>query len=287
MTEKRGYLIPIGGAERRVRDPIILRRFVSMCGDRPRIAIIPSASKDVGMGERYRQAFEGFGADEGWILNFNHRSDCGRSDWLEKLGKANGIFFAGGNQSRLSRLLNGTDAADAIRSAYARGTHVAGTSAGASYMSSHMIASGDEGAIPRARMAAMGRGLGLANGLIIDQHFRQRSRLGRLMSTLAYDPAALGLGLDEATAAFIDPDDVLEVVGRGAATIVDGADLEYSWVGKDEGDPLSLVGVRLHVLLDGAKFDLKARRVTLAPEPRRGQTGDTTTKGKRCGHERF
>jgi len=116
-------------------------------------------------------------------------------------------------------------------------------------------------------MAAMGRGLGLANGLIIDQHFRQRSRLGRLMSTLAYDPSALGLGLDEATAAFIDSDDILEVVGRGAATIVDGADLEYSWVGKDKGDPLSLVGVRLHVLLDGAKFDLRERRVTLAPEP--------------------
>jgi len=267
MPEKRGYLIPIGGAERRVRDPIILRRFVSLCGDRPRIAIIPSASKDASMGERYQRTFGDFGADEGWILNFTHRSDCRRSDWLEKIEKADGIFFAGGNQSRLSRLLNGTNAADAIRAAYARGAHVAGTSAGASYMSSHMIASGDEGAIPRARMAAMGRGLGLANGLIIDQHFRQRSRLGRLMSTLAYDPAALGLGLDEATAAFIDPDDVLEVVGRGAATIVDGTDLEYSWVGKDKGDPLSLVGVRLHVLLDGAKFDLRARRVTLTPEP--------------------
>jgi cyanophycinase len=274
MTQKRGYLIPIGGAERRVRDPIILRRFISLCGERPRIAIIPSASRDAGMGDRYGHAFGGFGADESWILNFNHRSDCQRSDWLEKIERADGIFFAGGNQSRLARLLNGTDAADAIRAAYAGGTHVAGTSAGASYMSSHMIASGDEGAIPRARMAAMGRGLGLANGLIIDQHFRQRSRLGRLLSTLAYDPAALGLGLDEATAAFIDPDDMLEVVGRGAATIVDGSDLEYSWVGKDEGDPLSLVGVRLHVLLDGARFDLTERRVTLAPEPDEDDPGE-------------
>ena len=91
-----------------------------------------------------------------------------------------------------------------------------------------MIAFGDEGSSPRAGIVTLTPGLGLTNRVIIDQHFRQRDRLGRLLTALAYNPFAIGLGLDEDTAAFIGPDNVIEVVGSGAITVVDPSGVEFS-----------------------------------------------------------
>jgi cyanophycinase len=103
-------------------------------------------------------------------------------------------------------------------------------------------------------------GLGLTNRFIIDQHFRQRDRLGRLITALAYNPFAIGIGLDEDTAAFISPDEVIEVEGSGGATIVDASDVSYSSIAEaGEGQPVCMLGLKLHVLVTGATFDLKSR----------------------------
>ena len=110
----------------------------------------------------------------------------------------------------------------------ADGVHIAGTSAGAGFLSEHMIAFGEEGSSPRADIVTLAPGLGLTNSVIVDHHFSRRDRFGRLLTAIGYNPFAVGLGLDEDTAAFIGPDDVLEVVGSGAITIVDPSDLEYS-----------------------------------------------------------
>jgi cyanophycinase len=124
-----------------------------------------------------------------------------------------------------------------------------------------MIAFGDEGATPRAGMATLAPGFGLTNRVIIDQHFRQRDRLGRLLAALAYNPFAVGLGLDEDTAAFIDPDDRIHVVGAGSITAVDASSFEYSSISSVEvGQPICMIGVRLHVLTPGCSFDLHSRR---------------------------
>lgn len=263
----RGYLIPIGGAVRRRRQPIILQRFVDLCGARKaRIAVIPTASRDARSGERYAETFDELGAGATEVLAFKQRSDCERGDWLDFLDSATGVFFTGGKQLRLSRLLGGTPVATVLRDRFAAGLHVAGSSAGASFMSEHMIAFGDEGATPRTHMVALTPGLGLSTRLIIDQHFRQRDRLGRLLTAINYNPSSIGLGLDEDTAAFVAPDDTFEIVGSGSATIVDATHLEYSSIGQDKGDPISMVGVRLHILLHGARFDLVTREVTPPPE---------------------
>jgi cyanophycinase len=128
-----------------------------------------------------------------------------------------------------------------------------------------MIAFGDEGPTPRAGMVTLAPGLGLTNRMIVDQHFRQRDRLGRLLSALALNPFAVGIGLDEDTAAFIGPDDVLEVDGSGGVTIVDPSGLESSSMGSAKpGEPVSMVGVKLHVLARGGSFDLKTRTATTA-----------------------
>lgn len=263
----RGFLIPIGGAERKRRSPTILRRFVEICGGPDsRIAIIPTASKLDTTGPSYETVFKRLGAASARSIPFATRRDCHRDDWLEILRNSTGIFITGGSQLRLSRTIGGTPVAHALRDLYRHGVHIAGTSAGASYMSEHMIAFGDAGASPVTHMVAMAPGIGLTSDFTIDQHFRERDRLGRLLTVLAYNPFIIGMGLDEDTAAFIGPHGVMEVVGSGSCTLVDGSELEYASIGHQPGDPVSLLGVKLHILLPGSRFEVKNRRATPALE---------------------
>ena len=136
-------------------------------------------------------------------VDFDTRRDCAESNRLDRIARADGVFFTGGNQLRITTLIGGTPVAKLIRERNAHGMHVAGTSAGAAVLSEHMIAFGEEGGSPRAGSVGLSPGLGLTNRFIIDQHFRQRDRLGRLTTALAFNPFAVGIGLDEDTAAFI------------------------------------------------------------------------------------
>lgn len=258
----RGFIIPIGGAEDKISDRLILRRFVGLAGGRDaHIAVIPTASELDTTGERYRALFADLGVRKISVLDIKERAEAEVPSHVEALGAATGIFMTGGNQLRLSTILGGTPVAQAMRRANARGVHVAGTSAGAAFVSEHMIAFGREGATPIAGHVTLCAGLGLTNRVIVDQHFRERDRLGRLMTSLAYNPFAIGVGLDEDTAAFIGPDNVLEVAGAGAITIVDVSDLSYSGMASvREGRPVQLIGVKLHVLSDGAQFSLDNRQ---------------------------
>jgi len=141
------------------------------------------------------------------------------------------------------------------------GFHIAGTSAGAAFVSEHMIAFGDEGPTPRGDMVTLAPGLGLTNRVIVDQHFRERGRLGRLITALAYNPFAVGIGLDEDTAALIAPDDTISVVGSGGITIVDPSEVEFSSMDSARRhDPVSVIGLRLHVLAEDGTFDLNTRQ---------------------------
>jgi len=257
----RGTIVPIGGAEERERSPTILRRFVELCGgDKAEIAIIPTASQRRSTGERYQRTFEELGVARATVLPYEQRRDCKREDWLEVLERVDGVFLTGGNQLRLSTTLGGTVVARTLRRRNREGLHIAGTSAGAAVMSEHMIAFGDEGSTPRANIVTLAPGLGLTEDLIVDQHFRQRDRLGRLLTALAYNPKAIGIGLDEDTAAFVRGDDVLEVHGSGALTIVDPQDVEYtSMDSSHRDDPVCIVGLRVHVLTEGATFDVRTR----------------------------
>lgn len=258
---ERGCIIPIGGAEDKLDNRTILRRFVACAGEgHSRIVIIPTASEKEGTGATYEKLFRELGAGLAHQLPIETRADCERLAYLKAIEDATGVFLTGGNQLRLSTALGGTEVARAIRKASASGVVVAGTSAGAAFLSEHMIAGGDEGPTPRAGMVTLAPGLGLTNRVIIDQHFRQRDRLGRLLTALAYNPFAVGLGLDEDTCAVIGPDNTFEVVGEGAVTVVDAAGVSYSAMGRvREGAPISLIGVRLHVLADGTCFDLDSR----------------------------
>jgi cyanophycinase len=255
---KRGWIIAIGGAENKENDRRILERFVRASGGaRSDIVVIPTASRVHETGPRYEQVFSDIGARRVTVMDFDTRRDCQEAGRLRRLEEASGIFFTGGNQLRLTTLLGGTPVAKLIRTANARGVTVGGTSAGASILSEHMIAAGDEGSAVIAGSVRLAPGLGLTNRFIIDQHFRQRDRIGRLLTALAYNPFAVGIGLDEDTAAFIGPDETVEVEGSGGVTIVDGTEVSYSSIDSvDDGQPVCMLGLRLHVLTAGATFNL-------------------------------
>lgn len=271
---RRGFIIPIGGAEEKVRDRAILTRFVELCGGPDaRIAVIPTASELEETGPRYEELFGELGVAYVRNFPFRSRSDCDSDEWLDDLDASTGVFLTGGNQLRLSTMLGGTRVGRMLRHMSERGAHIAGTSAGAAFLSEHMIAFGAEGPSPRANMVTLAPGLGLTNSVIVDQHFRERDRIGRLMTAVGYNPFALGLGLDEDTAAFIGPDDVLEVAGSGSVSILDPSDLTYSSMDSaHQSQPVCLVGLHLHVLTDGWRFDIGARE---ALEPVRETAGAT------------
>jgi cyanophycinase len=258
---QRGWIIPIGGAEEKEHGPEILQRFVKLCGGpRADIVILPTASRLRDTGSRYEQIFQELGAARATSIDFDTRRDCEEENRLARMEEATGIFFTGGNQLRLSTILGGTSVAKLIRSRNAHGVHIAGTSAGASFLSEHMIAFGEEGSSPVAGCVRLAPGLGLTNRFVIDQHFRQRDRLGRLLTALAYNPFPVGIGLDENTAAFIGPDNTLEVEGTGAITVVDAGDIRFSSMDAvDEGHPVCMLGLRLHILVAGATFNLQSR----------------------------
>jgi len=263
----RGFVIPIGGAEEKLNDPVILSRFVELCGsEKSRIAIIPTASQLKDTGPNYEKVFKDLGAGEAISLPINTREEAQQESFLEALKSCNGIFITGGNQLRLSTILGGTPMSQAIRRLNATGVHLAGTSAGAAIIPEHMIAGGSKGALPTQQGVTFAPGLGLLNKVIIDQHFSQRNRLGRLLSAVSYNPFASGLGICEDTAAFIGPDNVLEVIGNGSITVIDPSGLEHSSMAEAErGDSLTLLGIRMHILSDGASYNIETREAQPKP----------------------
>ena len=259
---KRGWIIPIGGGDKKVRTSTILQRLVELSGGADaRMVIIPTASQLDTAGQRTRDVFLELGVTDIEIVDLETRADCENPEYLDKLNAATGVFITGGNQLRLGTTIGGTSAAKALRSGNARGVHIAGTSAGAAFVCEHMIAIGKSGGTPKRGMASLSPGLGLTNRVIVDQHFRERDRLGRLMTALAYNPFATGIGVDEDTAAFIGPDDVIEVYGSGGLTVVDPSGIEFSSMADtDMGAAVGLIGVKLHVLLAGDRYDLNSRQ---------------------------
>jgi cyanophycinase len=262
-----GSVIIIGGAEDKVRDRVILSRFAALAGGRDATIAVISTASSLGLeaGERYKQVLGELGVARVRTIHAVTRSQANDDTVALALRDATGIFMTGGNQLRLSSTIGGTRLADAVLERFRQGAVVAGTSAGASAMSSHMIAFGASGATPKHRMAQIAAGLGVLPGVIVDQHFQQRNRLGRLLSLIAQNPSLLGLGVDEDTAGVVGPDHVMEVIGRGSITVVDGARSETDAWEVHGHRPLMISGVVLHSLPAGYRFDLRRRERVVAP----------------------
>ncbi|WP_392426122.1 cyanophycinase [Barrientosiimonas humi] len=256
----RRSLLIIGGAEDKVGRVTVLRRFVRLAGGRSsRLVVIPTASSvpdevvDV-----YSTIFTRLGAPEVTAVDPPTRQASSDPQIAEQVDGATGIFISGGNQLKLSQLIVGTPLGTALLRAYQRGAVIAGTSAGASIMSQFMISMGDEGVTPRQRSSQLTAGLGLLPGVIVDQHFDQRARYGRLLSLVAGSPNLLGMGIDEDTAAEIHDERTMTVVGSGAVFVVDArtATTDAHLARRDA--PLLVSGAVVHTLPYGATFDLES-----------------------------
>jgi cyanophycinase len=262
-----GPLVVIGGAEDKTGECAILGEFVRLAGGAlARIVVLTVASDyPLRVGATYAERFGDLGARAVQIVHVERREDAGAPDVARAIRRATGIFFTGGTQARIPRLLGGSAAERAIRERHRQGAVVAGTSAGAAAMSSVMIVDGLGARSPRIGSARQGAGLGFLTGVIVDQHFTERGRLGRLLFAVAEHPRHLGLGIDEDTAAVVRGEQ-LEVIGTGAVTIVDGSGVSYTNVSEltEDAGLLALCDVKLHVLPAGHRFDLRERR----PVPR-------------------
>jgi cyanophycinase len=254
-------LLIIGGAEDKVGRATILRRFVRLAGGRhARLVLIPTASSFPDeVVETYTTAFKRLGAPEVVIVNPGSRAAAATGPlqaMVRAMDNATGVFMTGGNQLKLAQLFVGTPLSDAIARAHERGAVVAGTSAGASIISQFMISLGADGVTPRQRSSQLTSGLGLLPGVIIDQHFDERARYGRLMSLVASSPNLLGMGIDEDTAAEVRDGRVLTVVGSGAVFVVDARMAVSDVPVARRHAPLLISGAVVHSLPAGARFDL-------------------------------
>ncbi len=266
--DRGGDLLVIGGAEDKLKRRTVLGEFVRRAGgDQARIAVIPTASAlGQEIVEVYEAVFTRLGAAEVYGVRPTSRDEAADPAFSAQLERATGIFMTGGNQLKLSTVIAGTRFGEAILQARARGVTVGGTSAGASIQSSHMVAFGPGGATPKQRMTQMAAGLGLLQGCIIDQHFEQRNRYGRLLMLVAQSPQLLGIGVDEDTAAVVTTTgegDLMQVVGRGSVTVLDPTHMVSNAHEAREHRPLMASGVALHVLPEGSHFNLTTR--TLVP----------------------
>jgi cyanophycinase len=254
-------LMPIGGAETKTGQRVILSRFIELCGSSPaRIVVIPAASGYAAeMGHLYCRMFSELGARNAECLHISDRRQANDPMTAGLLKDADGVFLTGGDQLKLMSLIGGTELSYALHESHNRGVPIAGTSAGASAMSRQMIAFGRSGSRPSQRMVQLASGLGLTS-FIIDQHFTQRDRLGRLLTAVALNPGMIGIGIDEDTALVIPSSGQCEVIGSGTVTIVDGRKLEYTDIhAAKRYDPITVKGVDVNVLSVGEQYRFISR----------------------------
>lgn len=262
LSEARGRLVVIGGAEDREGECLILREFIRLAkGGKARVVVMTVASDHPEeVGADYRKVFKRLGAADVKVVDVSRREDTESTKAMNAIEEATGLFFTGGDQLHITALLGGTEMDRLIKERHGKGLLLGGTSAGAAMMSNSMMLGGDSETNPRFGCAEIGPGMDFIMGTLIDTHFSQRGRHGRLITATAHYPQDMGIGIDEDTAMVVDGDE-FEVIGSGAVTIIDAGGITHTnlhELRKNEG--LELHNVRVHILPRGARFSLTERK---------------------------
>jgi cyanophycinase len=263
---RRGSLVIIGGAEDKRADKAILKEVIKLAGGESScIAIITTATNSpMEAGLEYKKLFGELGAKSVVSINITDRESANNIEGLKILDDATCIFFVGGDQLRISSILGGTEVHRIIIKQYEEGRVIAGTSAGASMMSEIMVVEGKDDEAPRKCTLKMAPGMDLLAGVIIDQHFNQRGRIGRLLAAVAQNPNILGIGIDEDTAMIVNKELEFTVEGSGVVTVVDGRDIGYTNISEQhQDDPLAITNVKIHILPKGYGFNLVKKQEIL------------------------
>lgn len=259
---KTTKLFIIGGAEKKFRNPHLLRHFFDLCGGVfSRIVVITSASQiPLKIGKKYEKVFFRLGSTSVSILPVLSREEANSGEAIDCIKQATGVFISGGNQVKFTATIGGTLLESTLMDQYRDGIPVGGTSAGASLVSSVMVAGGRPSTYPRRKSIRLSAGLGLIQNVIIDQHFRQRDRIYRLATAVMSHPRNLGVGIDENTAIYIKNGVNASVMGEGTVSILDGTNLKYSsYAEGHSGKPISMFGLTFHILSHGDGFDFSRK----------------------------
>lgn len=253
----------IGGAEDKLGHRKVLRRFIALAGGTDAVVAVCATASSLGdeITDLYEKVFYELGAAEVLSVRPINRAEADAPVATKAVGDATGVFFTGGNQARLSAVLRGTELGEKVTDLYRAGVVVGGTSAGASVVSEHMVALGASGETPKQRIAHLAQGLGLLPDVVVDQHFAQRGRFGRLLALVAANPNLLGMGVDEDTAAVIADEGMLEVLGRGAVFLAEAdAAITNAYAARGT-EPLLISGAKVHFLPTGTRYDLVQRQL--------------------------
>jgi cyanophycinase len=254
-----GNLIIIGGAEDKEGKKEILRRVCNSIDKNEDTLLVATIATEYPkeVAAKYKEVFGDLKVKNIKVLDIAERSDAYEEVNIDLIKEASLIFFTGGDQLRITSLIGGTPIYDQLKEACNRGVFIVGTSAGASVMSDTMVVQGEDDDSPRKCTLKMSPGLGLIKGVIIDQHFAQRGRMGRLLAGIAQNPEVLGIGIDENTGVVVNQSGIVEVIGEGAVYFIDGSTITYTNVSELHADDiLSMHNVKLHILTNGNKFDL-------------------------------
>ncbi len=267
-----GTLIIIGGNENKAGHRPILEEVARRVG-RGKLLVATFASEEPDkQWTEYRKVFASNGVRRIAHLDARTREEMVADPQLEKAKGATVLFFCGGDQLKITSRFGGTKLCDRVRKAYVEGATIAGTSSGAAVMSETMLIASD-GAESTTSLSSlrMAPGLGFIPGVIIDQHFAERGRIGRLVAAVAQNPRMLGIGIDEDTAILIEGHRRFTVLGSGAVYVVDGGHLAYTDIAEDAGESASMYGLTLHVLTTYDSFDLQTRMPQTAPQRRKDE----------------
>jgi cyanophycinase len=263
MQRNERTLIIIGGKEDRTADKVILGEVARRVGGgKLVVSTVAIPSKPDGLFEEYEKAFRALGVKHLFKLEINEREEAKRDSKVRILDDAAGVFFTGGDQMKISSQIGDTPIYKRVKEIYEAGGVIAGTSAGASVMSETMLVEGgDEESHVIGGSVRMAPGLGLISGVIIDQHFIERGRMGRLLGAVAQNPKNLGVGIDEQTAIVVERGNGFYVLGSGAVYVIDGGEVSNSNIAEEDlHKTLSIYDIKLHMLSQGDCFDLVSRR---------------------------
>lgn len=281
ITQTHGKLLVIGGAEDREGECVILKEFVKLAkGPRARIVVMTVATDHPEESfADYKKVFQKMGVDDVKLVDVSAREDADSVRAAELLEEATGVFFTGGDQLHITSLLGGTPLHEILHKRFEKGLVLAGTSAGAAMMSNSMFIRGRSEDTPRFGGMELGPGMDFLRGALIDTHFSQRGRIGRLLTAVAHYPQDLGLGVDENTAMIVQGQE-FEVIGEGSVTVVDAGDITYTNLPDiDDGEAIALYNVKLHVLPAGHRFDLGERKPVINQESHADKNKSAKSKG--------
>jgi len=256
----RGHLVLNGGGS---KPDVVMEKFIELAGGpQERIVIFPTASEEADTGEYYRDLFAKYGCSNVVVAAVHTKADALDTDLAVRVAEARGIWFSGGDQRRITNALLDSPVGEAVVAAFEGGAVVGGTSAGTACQSALMITGDGDFTVLNADNIELRRGLGLFEGVIVDQHHVARRRNNRLMSVVLEHPELLGVGVDEATAVWVRPDCTFEVLGDGWVIVYDATRAKITRAPQNRlGRPLGAQGLITHVLLPGDVFDVRKRAV--------------------------